>query len=493
MPETAIISEVSQPQMSALLSVQPITLFLSGKGGGKSHFNGIKSLQLIKQFPNVKGFIGANTYDQLNTSTMFRIREYWKSVGIVEYSKANPAGHYVIGIAPPSHFNKEHHNFDKYYNIVSFSNGAIIFIGSLENAKSHEGKEFAWAILDETKDTREEDVKEIILARLREKGIYLVDGELKNEGLPKQQYNPLYVTTSPAKVDWINEWFGLDDYAAEIASRIYSRTDFFEKIINNRKVIIASSYHNVQNVGENYIQNLLDNNSKERGKSIVYANPFTTTGGEFYTSFNRLVHVDEVPPLDNTPVHISYDFNVVPYMTLLLFQIVETPNKKTQVRCFKEYCLPSPKNTTEAITTEAMRDYYDYMKHGLYYYGDATGKARDPRASFHNYDIVQRVLQNLLHNYSDRVPKRNPPVIPRRDFVNALLENKHSVEILMDNNCKHLIQDLEFVKEDQEGRKMKEEATDPVSKQRYQKWGHTSDALDYFLCAYFEAIFDKLY
>jgi len=493
MQETAIINEVSDPQMAVLNSVQPITLFLSGKGGGKSHFNGIKSFQFIKKFPHVTGFIGANTYDQLNTSTMFRIRECWKSMGVTEYTKNNPGGQYVVGIEPPSHFDTKHHNFDKYYNIVSFVNGVIIFIGSLENAKSHEGKEFSWAILDETKDTREEDVKEVILTRLRQKGIYLIDGKLKDKGQPHEQYNPLYITTSPAKVDWINEWFGLSDYAAEITNKIYSRTDFFEKIINNRKVVIASSYHNVQNIGENYIQNMLDNNSRERGKSLVYGNPFSTTGGEFYTSFNRLVHVDEVPVMDNKPVHITYDFNVVPYMTLLLWQVAETPDLKTQVRCFKEYCLASPKNTTEAITTEAMRDFDKYLMNGLYYYGDASGKARDPRANFHNYDIVRRVLQGYLNNYSDRVPKKNPPVIPRRDFINALLEGKHNIEILIDSNNKHFIQDLEFVKEDQEGRKMKEETTDPVSKQRYQKWGHTSDAMDYFLCKYFETIFDKLY
>jgi len=462
-------------------------------GSGKTHLGGIITRNFIASYPRLRGFVAANTYDQLNTSTFRVIREYWKSVGITEWSRENPGGVYVSNKEPPLEWRHCDRNFNRFNNIVSFINGALIFIGSLDNAVAHYGKEFGWAILDETKDSREEDVKEVILTRLRQPGMFLKDGIVKDKGEQIDQWNPLYILTSPAKVDWINEWFGLGDYAQEITSKIYSRTDFFEKIINNRKVVISSTYHNVKNVGENYIKLMFDNNSEERGKSIVYANPFTTTGGEFYTSFNRLVHVDEVPPLDNTPVHISYDFNVVPYMTLLLFQVVETPNKKTQVRCFKEYCLPSPKNTTEAITTEAMRDYYDYMKHGLYYYGDATGKARDPRASFHNYDIVQRVLQNLLHNYSDRVPKRNPPVIPRRDFVNALLESKHSMEILMDNNCKHLIQDLEFVKEDQEGRKMKEEATDPVSKQRYQKWGHTSDALDYFLCAYFEAIFDKLY
>lgn len=483
---------VSEPQLSMLKSTCDINLFLTGKGGGKSYFNGIKSYFFARKFPHVKGFVGANTYDQLNTSTMFRIREYWKSIGISEYTKHNPLGQYVVGIEPPSHFDKTHHNFDKYHNILSFVNGAIIFLGSMENAKSHEGKEFAWAILDETKDTREEDVKEIILARLREKGLYMVNGEVKSAGKEQERYNPLFITTSPAKVEWLNDWFELDPYASEISSKIYSRDDYFDKVINNRKVVIASTYHNIDNVGERYIQNLLDNNSEDRGKSIVYGNPFTTTGGEFYTAFNRLKHVDEVLPIEGHPVHITYDFNVVPYMTLLLWQVVERGDKR-QIRCFKEYCLASPKNTTEQVTLEAMRDYDKYFLQGLFYYGDASGKSRNTTSNFHNYDVVRRVLSSYLNNYSDRVPGKNPPVISRRDFINALFEGKHGVEILIDNNCKNLIKDLEFVKEDEEGKKLKEHATDPITKQRYEKYTHTGDAMDYFLVGYLRAIFDKLY
>ena len=488
-----LIQEISEPQAAMFASTAPISLFLSGKGGGKSHFNGIKSYQLIRDFPDVFGFIGANTYDQLNTSTMFRIREFWKSIGIVEHTKSAPHGQYVVSCQPPDNFNTKNHNFDSYHNIVSFNNGCVIFIGSLERARTHEGKEFAWAFLDETKDTREDDVRDVILSRLRQPGIYLVDGKLTGKGNQSQQYNPLFITTSPAKVQWINEWFGLSDYAQEIASKIYKKDDYFEKMINKRKVVIASTWHNVHNVGENYIKNLLENNTEERGKSIVYANPFTTTGGEFYSSFNRLVHVDEVPALTKAHVHISYDFNVVPYMTMTLWQVVPGMGKKTQVRCFAEYCLSSPKNTTEAITTDALRDYHKFFENGLFYYGDATGKARDPRATYHNYDIVQKVLHNYLHNYSDRVPAKNPPVLRRRDFVNALFEGRHDIEILIDHKCKNLIADLEFVKEDQEGKKMKERVTDPVTKQSYEKYGHCSDTLDYVLVQYFNALFDKLY
>src|SRR4030042_4058745 len=150
MPE--LIQNISKPQAAILKSTKLINLFLAGVGSGKSYLNGVKSWKLIRNFPNVTGFFGANSYDQLNTSTLFRIREYWKSIGIVEWNKETPYGTYVVGIRPPDHFEKLNHNFESYHNIISFHNGAIAFIGSMDNAILHSGKEIGWAFLDETKD-----------------------------------------------------------------------------------------------------------------------------------------------------------------------------------------------------------------------------------------------------------------------------------------------------------------------------------------------------
>lgn len=228
----------------------------------------------------------------------------------------------MSGKEPPSHWTKCRRNFDRFNNIISFCNGGLIFTGSLDNAVMHSGKEMGWAILDETKDSREDDVKEIILTRLRQKGMYIVDGVLSSTGFVSQQYNPLFITTSPAKTDWINEWFKLDNYIDEITSHIYSRENFFQKVIDDKFITISSTYHNVHNVGENYINNILQNNTEERGKALVYANPFMLTGGEFYSSFDRLKHVGRVSYNPDLAIHISFDQNSVPYNSAGIAQIV---------------------------------------------------------------------------------------------------------------------------------------------------------------------------
>ena len=88
---------LSKPQMSILKSTAAINLFLAGTGSGKTFLGGVLSINFVSKFPDVRGAIFANTYDQLNTSTLFRIREYWASIGVTEWSKENPAGLYVSG------------------------------------------------------------------------------------------------------------------------------------------------------------------------------------------------------------------------------------------------------------------------------------------------------------------------------------------------------------------------------------------------------------
>ena len=117
---------VSRPQMAVLKSTSRVNLFLGGVGSGKTFLGGVISRRFISAFPNVRGFIAANTYDQLNTSTLFRIREYWASCGITEWNRDNPRGIYVSGKEPPAEWTKCNRNFDRFTNIISFYNGARI-------------------------------------------------------------------------------------------------------------------------------------------------------------------------------------------------------------------------------------------------------------------------------------------------------------------------------------------------------------------------------
>lgn len=478
---------ISQPQMDYITSYCDFNLFMGGTGSGKTFGDGLVSYRFISEYPQCRGLIAANTYEQLTKSTMFRIREVWRDIGIFEYNDKLKTGDYVIDKKPPRDFNTEGHNFDNYNNIISFRWGTVVFTASLDNYEALSGIEIAWAILDETWMTKEEAVKEVILHRLRQPGIK-VDGV---------DINPMYISTTPARVAWINDWFKLDDYAKEINDVIYDKNKYFHNIIGNKNTIICSIYHNQKNLTPGYIERLISEHTdrngklKESGKRLIFANPFVRAGGEFYSSFDRITHTGDVPYLEGIPVHISFDFNVVPYITMTVWQVQRKDNI-LWLRQIDEFCMKSPLNKTEKLCQEFERHYSAKLRNGLFYYGDATGKNQDTRG-LNDYQIVEHSLRMHLNNFSKKVPYRNPSVSARRQFINNILDEKYNVRIIIDRKCRETIRDFEFVKEDATGHKLKEKVKDELTGQSYEALGHTSDANDYFFtnCEIVKDIFNK--
>lgn len=501
----------SLPQEYIITSVQTILLFLAGVGSGKTHIIGFQSGYLLQKFPKVFGFIGANTYLQLSQSTLFRTLSVWQEIfGWKENV------HFVMDKKPPRGYNTEGHNFKSYSGIISFKTGQVVFVGSLENAKAHDGKEFGWAFLDETKDSREEDVKEIILARLRAGGIYidknyqLTDKEEDPETKRLHDvFNPLYITTSPAKVLWINEWFEIDKFQDEILNLIYNKDEFFIKEFADKCIVISSTYHNEINLPKGYIAKLNGNLTAEKAKMLVFGNPFVRSGGEFYSGFERLRHViplrttvakykpGDAPNAnfkDWLPIHMSFDQNVVPYITACLYQIEYTVDGKKIVTQFDEICLENPRNKTSKLCLEFIRRWGAKCKSGLYFYGDPGGKRGDTRDGVSDYATVERILKRFLNNKSNRVAFKYPPVLKRKDFSNDIFEGKYSDMVFYCNaTCKKSVADFEFIKEDTNGKKLKEKVKDPATGVTYEKFGHTSDAWDYFITGAFEKLFEANY
>jgi len=476
----------TKPQYDIIVSRKAVNLFLAGQGSGKTHCAGAISAMLISNFPKVKGLIAANTYDQLNRSTMYRIREVWEhEFGICEYDSNTSKGCFVVGITPPKHFNTEGHNYDRYNNIISFDNGATIYIGSFDNYKALDGMEIGWGILDETKDTKEEAVKEVIVGRLRQKGLFVnKKGELTINPKEATPFNPLYIFTSPAKVQWINEWFSLDKFQDEITAQIYSDKSYFRKEIGNKLITISSTYHNIANLPSNYIENQRENLHSGLQDMLIYGNPFSKAGGEFYKCFSRNDNTCEPKYKSHLPLHITWDFNVNPFVTCCVWQL----EGKTAIQ-IDEICLQSPKNKTEDTCNEFIRRYTGHNA-GLFIYGDPSGKQEDTRSEkgFNDYVIIRQFLNQFKPSL--RVANVAPPVKTRGDFINTVFEkNVLGLKFLIGKNCKHSINDYVYLKEASDGTKLKEKVKNPDTGITYEKYGHPSDANDYLLCYAFAAEF----
>lgn len=72
------------------------------------------------------------------------------------------------------------------------------------------------------------------------------------------------------------------------------------------------------------------------------------TGSECFHSFDFGVHVKPVTFNPDINIHLTFDFNVVPYMTLLCAQI-SLEDGRWKIRFYKEYCLSNPFNNTRAV------------------------------------------------------------------------------------------------------------------------------------------------
>lgn len=472
---------LSKPQKAFIDSKSEINLFLAGQRTGKTFVGGIISGEYVYNNPEARGMICANTYEQLSTSTLFRIREVWKDYyGWEEYNPFTNEGHYVIGKKPPSHFDTTEHNYERYNNIISFINGAVVYFGSLDNYKALDGRELAWAILDETKDTKKEAVEEVILGRLSQPVDLLGNGS---------HFNPLYMLTSPAKLQWLNEWFFLDDFEDAIQRRIFSETEFFSAQTSTDKfIVISSTYHNKHNLPDNFIERQKRNLSSHLQDMLIYGSPFSKSGGEMYKGFDRNKHVKSVKYNPDLPIHLAYDFNINPYITQLAFQIEEYEGF-TNVHLIKEYCLPDPKNRTIHACRAFKRDFQGHTA-GLFYTGDATGKKQDTSTEkgFNNYTIIHQELK-AFHPKS-RVENKNPNVVPRVNFINLCLEQEYeNIRVFIDPSCKNTIADFSYLKEGSDGTKHKEK--DRKNGVSYEKYGHCSDAFDAFMTATFKKIFQK--
>jgi len=479
--------KISRPQNEALHSTKQRILALAGQGGGKSHLAGLISSHFVINFPKVKGFIGANTYSQLSKSTLDRVFNVWKDTfGWVKGKQ------YVVDIIPPPSFKRLHPALKSYENTISFNNGALIFTASLDNYKAIDGTQFTWAILDETKDTKEEAVKEVVTGRLREQGLWVKDGFIYDKEVDgSEAWNPLYILTSPAKVYWINEWFELSDKYEEISKRIFSKTDYFSLETKDKHVVIYSAYHNEDNLPKNFIEQRKSDlaGSQNLIEMLIYGSPIAKAGGEMFNSFQRLKHVKPVTVNKDLPIHVSLDFNVVPYISMICCQIEKVENKY-KVKLFDEFALSSPHNKTESLCQHLERKYLIGSKQTVFYYGDASGKNQSTVSIEHNYDILERVLRRYLNANSKRVLRKNPSVVGSRDFCNKIFEDGFpTIEIEIDPKCKNLILDLEFLKESPDGGKLIEKATDKNTGQVYEKFGHMSDCLRYLLISAFKSYY----
>lgn len=220
-------------------------------------------------------------------------------------------------------------------------------------------------------------------------------------------------------------------------------------------------------------------------------------GGEFYKLFEYKKNVVSNPMRasgkltlydPSVALHVTYDFNVKPFMSVGIWQIWKTPTGKKAVK-IDEIAARSPMNRTEPATKEVIRRYGDHNA-GMFIYGDPSGKKEDTRteAGHNDFIIIMRTLKQFKP--TQRVLSVAPPVKPRGDFMNSLFaDGIEGLEIFIGDNCTETINDYQYMEEDSDGTKLKKKVTE--NGDTFEKYGHMSDGDEYFICFAFAAEFAR--
>lgn len=210
-----------------------------------------------------------------------------------------------------------------------------------------------------------------------------------------------------------------------------------------------------------------------------------TNGGELFKQFNYDRHTkDNINYNSELALHISFDFNTNPRNTCIITQI-----EGKKIRIIDELGLTSPNNSTAKVSKEIIRKYGTHQG-GLFVYGDPSGKAKSTlhEEGINNFTIIMKEL--AIMKPSLRLLTKAPSIVMRTNFINTIFEdNFEEIEILINRECKYLIEDFLYLKEAEDGTKSLEYMkTD--SGVRCEKYGHASDALIYLICHAFNTQYE---
>lgn len=231
-----------------------------------------------------------------------------------------------------------------------------------------------------------------------------------------------------------------------------------------------------------------------------------TKGGEFYKCYSAEKHEVDIklmpgfanasmlfPYNPDLALHMAWDFNVNPYVTCNIWQ-----GKGKWAGKIAEILLEHPRNTNMAVCDEFERMFPNH-KAGLFIYGDPGGLKQSTadettvRVKEKDYSEFTKILTYLKKYRPElRVPRVYPPVKLRGQFINTIMQGGYNdIDLQFDIRCKRSAAEYANLKEDSDGTKFKEMYENENTGVRCQKWGHISDADDYFITQYFYDDFIK--
>ncbi len=377
-------------------------------GSGKSQALCQEAIRLACVNHGRTGLIGAPTYPMLRDATQATLFEILDASGIAyDHNKAENT-------------------------VVLRGLRSKILFRPVEEFERLRGTNLAWFGIDELTYTQEE-------SWLR------LEGRLRD---PKAPELCGFGVWTPKGYDWV-----------------YRR--FIASPPTGYGVVMAKPHENrflLEKIPDFY-ERLKDSYDEKFYEQEVLGQYLNLDGGRVYSSFERMLNVQEVKVDPMRPLLWALDFNVDPMSSVVAQEI------GGRVVVLDEIFL---RHATTQDAAETFLKRYKKHRAGVVVYGDAAG-AHQQTTGASDYDVIENYFR--LHSTTKvryEVPKANPSVRVRINLMNSRLKSAAGVVgLLVDPKCRELIRDFEEVsyKED----------SGQIDKDRDRLRTHLSDALGYLL------------
>lgn len=372
-------------QYAALTNPYQHFAFFAGIASGKSFTGAHFSIKMITERPELTGFIGANTYDQMNQATL-RELFYWLTHYGFEY---------VVDRMPPVHWGVPK-SFKDYHNILSVRNprtGRVttVFTRILSDGDPLRGVEFSWYWLDESRDTPQQ-THDIILSRMRE------DDMVK--GL---------ITTTTNGEDWTYNRFVKGNHGDNLYGSMHIPT------IESVKLGIIT---------QNFYDTLRRSYSPLMAAQELDAQHVNVKGGRAYYAAGdhnrkRVAPWGERRPNRDRPLVVGCDFNFNPAPCVWMIGQTGPGRWSEHIHWFSEIALTEHGSREMAVSLMARYPGFFYR-----IYGDASGmRGTTSNAGEHDYMQIADELNKAGALYSLDVEQHNPKVKNRIENMNAKFKN----------------------------------------------------------------------
>lgn len=368
-------------------------VLIAARGFSKSFTNGLKVAMYVALMPRSCGLFNSPTYSMIYTKTLIPMKACWEQhLGYIE------GIHYVVGKAPPKHFEKPWHKPHRYENVVTFWNGTTVIFGSFDRPSLISGGSYDWALTDEAYLINKGDYDDYVIPTMRgtHPSFKTVDVHLQQNFSSSMPYKN--------QGDWL-----LDFRAKALMDPLMYSLIGWEP---NVKVQKGSTMMNIKVLGAKAIKQMLAEMNPYSALVMIYNQQVTNFGNTFYPSlgpkhfytplandkvirlplselnFKRDASYDEGNDDYNKdlPINISHDWGAFNCITI----DQEYPR---EIRFINAMHVHHPKTIDELA--DEFADYYRMHKAKLVYqWGDKSGNNKQANAKLTYFEQFAERLRD---------------------------------------------------------------------------------------------------